>query len=238
MYFKVRRSALDPGGTLPILLQTGALLVRGETPQGKFQIQVTASADIGGNSDALLYAMIPDIDQLDLILNNQQSGWISIAFRGASEMHGDTTSPVPNLTGRWINLSPFETDEFGIPRAYVQFTINPAENSLAIGMEAAMVALAQGLANGNPADINMSPPSRDALGTTYHEGGTLWMGTNPGTSVTDSNGRFHHVANAYCADQSLFVTVGSVNPTLTGLTLARKVAQAVVARALGAPAPP
>ena len=46
---------------------------------------------------------------------------------------------------------------------------------------------------------------------------------NPATSVTDTNGRFHHVANAYCADQSLFVNVGSVNPTLTGLTLARKV---------------
>ena len=52
------------------------------------------------------------------------------------------------------------------------------------------------------------------------------MGTNPTTSVTDTNGRFHHVANAYCADQSLFLTVGSVNPTLTALTLARKVAQA------------
>jgi hypothetical protein len=33
------------------------------------------------------------------------------------------------------------------------------------------------------------------------------------------------------------VTVGSVNPTLTGLTPARKVSEAVVARALGQPAP-
>ena len=47
MYFKVLRSALDPGNTLPSLLQTGALLVRGTAPQGKFQIQVTASADMG-----------------------------------------------------------------------------------------------------------------------------------------------------------------------------------------------
>ncbi len=61
---------------------------------------------------------------------------------------------------------------------------------------------------------------------------------DPASSVTDTNGRFHHISNAYCADQALFVTVGSVNPTLTGLTLARKVAQAVVARALGQQAPP
>jgi choline dehydrogenase-like flavoprotein len=64
------------------------------------------------------------------------------------------------------------------------------------------------------------------------------MGLDPATSVTDTNGRFHHVANAFCADQALFVTVGSVNPTLTGLTLARKVSEAVIARALGQPVPP
>ena len=63
------------------------------------------------------------------------------------------------------------------------------------------------------------------------------MGTDPTTSVTDPNGRFHHVANVYCADRSLFVTVGSVNPTLTGLVLARKVAEAAVAFASGAPSP-
>ncbi len=224
-------------GTLPLLLQTGALLVRGAKPQGKFQIQVTASADPAGNSDVLLYSMIPDIDQLDTILQSQQAGWISFAFRGASELKGDTTSSVPDTLGRWINLSPFESDEFGVPRAYVQFTTSQVESDLATAMEDAMVELATGLANGNMADLQTNGPTRDALGTTYHESGTLWMGANPATSVTDSNGRFHHVSNAYCADQSLFVTVGSVNPTLTGLTLARKVAEAVVARAFGQPPP-
>lgn len=237
MYFKVRRSALDPGNTLPSLLQTGALLVRGAASQGKFQIQVTASADMGGNADALLYTMIPDIDQLEALLASQQAGWISFALRGASELKGDPTTSVPNPSGRWIDLSPFEADEFGIPRAYVQFTTSPAEDGLAGTMESCMVALARGLANGNAADLQMGNPQRDPLGSTYHEGGTLWMGTNPDTSVTDPNGRFHHISNAYCADQALFVTVGSVNPTLTGLTLARKVSEAVVARALGQPAP-
>ena len=90
----------------------------------------------------------------------------------------------------------------------------------------------------NAADLQMSGPQRDSLGSTYHEGGTLWMGADPTSSVTDPNGRLHHVSNAYCADQSLFVTVGSVNPTLTGLTLARKVAAAVAAQAVGLPAPP
>jgi choline dehydrogenase-like flavoprotein len=211
--------------------------VRGTAPQGKFQIQVTASADMGGNSDALLYAMIPDIDQMDAMLASQQAGWISFAFRGASQLTGDSATPVPNPSGRWINLSPFEKDEFGIPRAYVQFTTSATEDALAGTMETCMVAMAQALANGNAASLQMSNPERDPLGSTYHEGGTLWMGLDPVTSVTDANGRFHHVANAYCADQALFVTVGSVNPTLTGLTIARKVSEAVVARALGQQTP-
>jgi choline dehydrogenase-like flavoprotein len=237
MYFKVRRSALDPAHTLPLLLQTAALLIRGAAQQGKFQIQVTASADTGGNSDALLYTMIPDIDDLDAVLSMQDADWISLAFRGASELTGDKTSSIPNSAGRWINLSPFEVDEFGMSRAYVQFTTTPDEENLAKVMESCMVSLAQALANGNAADLQMGDPQRDPLGSTYHESGALWMGTNPATSVTDPNGRFHHVSNAYCADQALFVTVGSVNPTITGLTLARKVSEAVVARALGLPTP-
>ena len=59
------------------------------------------------------------------------------------------------------------------------------------------------------------------MGTTYHEAGTLWMGDSPASSVTNTAGRFHHVTNAYACDQSLFPTAGSVNPVLTGLTLAR-----------------
>ena len=52
----------------------------------------------------------------------------------------------------------------------------------------------------------------------------MWMGDDSSTSVTDTSGRFHHVRNAYACDQSLFPTVGSVNPVLTGLVLARRLA--------------
>lgn len=238
IFVRINRAALDPGNTLPQQLQTGALLVRGSTPQGKFHIQVTASADPTGNSDALLYTMIPDIDQLDMTLANQQSGWISMAFRGVSQLIGDQNTSVPNQSGRWINLSRFENDEFGVSRAYVQMTTTASEDTLANAMDAAILALANQLAGNNPADLQLTSQDRDGLGTTYHEAGTLWMGTNAQTSVTDTNGRFHNVGNAFCADQSLFVTVGSVNPTLTGLVLSRKVAQAAVALATGAAPPP
>jgi choline dehydrogenase-like flavoprotein len=237
IYVKVKRTALDPTNTLPNILQTGAVIVRGTTGTGKYHLQVTASADPNGNSDALLYSMIPDVDQLNAILASQQAGWISIAFRGVSQQFGDQNSSVPNAAGRWINLSPTEVDEFGMPRAYVQLTTTAAEDGLANDMDAAILALGRQLAGNDPRSLQIVSQGRDGLGTTYHEAGTLWMGTDPTTSVTNANGRFHHIANCYVADQSLFPTVGSVNPTLTGLVLSRKVSEAAIALVTGQPEP-
>ena len=70
----------------------------------------------------------------------------------------------------------------------------------------------------------------DGIGTTYHEVGTLWMGTDFRKSVTDSHGRFHHIRNAYCVDQSIFPTAGSANPVLTGITLSRRIAESIIDR--------
>jgi len=176
----------------------------------------------------LLYNLIPDIDQLNTILAGQTADSITIAFRGVSQHFGDKTSSVPNGSGRWINLSPFEVDEFGVPRAWVQMTTSPNENAIANAMESAIFALATKMAGGNPANVQTLGQNRDGLGTTYHDAGTLWMGSSPANSVTNTKGRFHHIANAFCTDQSLFVTVGSVNPTLTGLVLSRRVAQSAV----------
>src|SRR4029077_3390913 len=63
---------------------------------------------------------------------------------------------------------------------------------------------------------------RDALGTTHHDAGTLRMGTDRNTSVTAPNCRFHDVKNAYVASPALFPTIGSPNPMLTGIALARR----------------
>ena len=72
---------------------------------------------------------------------------------------------------------------------------------------------------GSPATI--PAPVRDDLGTTHHETGTLWMGDGS-NSVTDPNCKFRHVANAYAAGPTLLPTIGSPNPMLTGIALARR----------------
>src|SRR5262249_30983074 len=66
---------------------------------------------------------------------------------------------------------------------------------------------------------------RDGMGTTHHEAGPLWMGDDPTSSVTNANARFHFVDNAYVAGPALLPTVGSPNPMLTGVALARRLAE-------------
>ncbi len=68
---------------------------------------------------------------------------------------------------------------------------------------------------------------QDKLGTTHHEAGTLFMGA-AGASITDTNGKFHDLTNVYVAGPAIFPTLGSANPSLTALSLARRTAQAIV----------
>jgi choline dehydrogenase-like flavoprotein len=70
---------------------------------------------------------------------------------------------------------------------------------------------------------------RDGLGTTHHEAGSLRTGEDPTRSVTNANGHFHHVANAYAIGPALFPSVGSPNPMLTGIALARRLADQLAA---------
>lgn len=233
---RIRRSALPP---IPGHVQTAAMLVRGLAPAGHFHLQLTASTSRAG-SDEMLFTMIPDLDVLDAHLANGDPDWIAITLRGIGEMIGDRTTVVPNGASSWIDLSPWDSDEYGVPRAYVHLQLSAADAQTWFTMDEAAVALAQAIA-GSPSDIQYLydgawraqpfplhrpfPEWHRGLGTTYHEAGTLWMGADAATSVTNPIGRFHHVTNAYACDQSLFPTVGSVNPVLTGLTLARQLAE-------------
>jgi hypothetical protein len=60
------------------------------------------------------------------------------------------------------------------------------------------------------------------------------MGTDPATSATNPDCRLHRVENAYVVGPALWPTIGSPNPMLTGVALARRLGD----RIAPAPAPP
>jgi len=94
-------------------------------------------------------------------------------------------------------------------------------------MDAAMQKVAAIFANGQPMQVIQT--NRDGLGTTHHEAGTLWIGTDPTRSVTDHQGRFHHTDNLYAAGPALFPSIGSPNPMLTGIALSRRTGDFIMA---------
>jgi len=62
------------------------------------------------------------------------------------------------------------------------------------------------------------------VGGTAHQAGTLRFGTDPVTSVLDLDCKAHELDNLYVTDASFFPSIGAVNPTLTIIANALRVA--------------
>jgi choline dehydrogenase-like flavoprotein len=71
----------------------------------------------------------------------------------------------------------------------------------------------------------------------FHPMGTTRMGRDPGTSVVGPSGETHDVPGLYVADASLFPTSLRVNPMITIMAVARRIA-AGIADGVTADAPP
>jgi choline dehydrogenase-like flavoprotein len=68
------------------------------------------------------------------------------------------------------------------------------------------------------------------LGGTAHQAGTLRFGTDPTQSVLDLNCKTHEIDNLYVTDASFFPSIGAVNPTLTIIANALRVADHIKQR--------
>jgi choline dehydrogenase-like flavoprotein len=219
-------------------LEASALFVKGRKQHADgsashFHLQITASGlkGLGTDSEAELFKKIPDIDTLDNF-RKASDDHVVVTIRGVGEIQ-------PNNPHNRVRLAFDQTDEFGVPRAFVELadprqpaqptdslqTVNDRE--LWDAMDAASDQVRQVFVGTAPFDELQR--TRDGLGTTHHESGTLHMGTDPGASVTTPNGRFHHVVNAYAIGPSLLPTMGSPNPMLSGVALARRMADHLVA---------
>ena len=65
------------------------------------------------------------------------------------------------------------------------------------------------------------------LSGTAHQAGTCRFGSDAATSVLDLDCRAHEVDNLYVVDASFFPSIGAVNPTLTIVANALRVADAL-----------
>lgn len=230
LVIRVTRAAIPGLAGAANELQTAALFVKGRATRpngdllGRFHLQISASGG-GGNVGAEdeLWRKVPDVDFFDQLRTSTDTQ-VAIAIRGLGEMEAADFSNVENHANRVALDS--GTDEHGKRRAVVTLAPTARDQDTWNAMDAAMQKVAAVFANGQPMQVVLN--NRDGLGTTHHEAGTLWMGTDPGRSVTDEDGRFHHVDNLYAAGPCLFPSIGSPNPMLTGIALARRTGDKIV----------
>jgi hypothetical protein len=229
------------GKVLASELQQAAVHIQCEGTSGRFQFQFYAATNSGG-PDANLYRLVPDLEIQQQIADNFQSDKIRIVLRASGQVQGGRAAPIGDPGFDYIDLAgdaDFD-QQFGHRRAWVQFNRGDHFNDpIWQEMHDTGHAIARAMATGGPPPVYRGDFTIDTLkhqqgvGTTFHDAGCLWIGDDPSSSVTDVRGHFHHVTNAYCCDQALFTTIGSSNPVLTGLSLARRVATDLVDRHSG-----
>jgi hypothetical protein len=223
---------------------------------GHFHIQITASGvgKLDSGSEAELFKKIPNIDELDRFLDLSDE-YVVITLRGIGEMTADRTSVDPQNRVTLDPRGPIGAFDYGEPRALVRLEAAPknaadprGEKDLILWdiLDGSSVEVARMLAGDRPEALQFlhpdadparswwdgTPPPinlrRDTLSSTHHEGGTLWMGDDAATSVTDAWGRFHEADNLHAVGPCLLPSMGSPNPMLSGVALSRRMADHLI----------
>jgi gluconate 2-dehydrogenase alpha chain len=127
---------------------------------------------------------------------------------------------LPQLSNR-VDLDPELRDSNGFPVARITYANHPYELNAAAHYQPIMVDVLS--TAGALSTVPVMPNQRSPVPASRHIMGTLRMGSDPASSVTDANGKFHDVANLYAADGSVFPTSGGMNPSLTIMALAYRI---------------
>jgi len=133
------------------------------------------------------------------------------------------TEEPPNPDSR-VSLSSADVDLLGRPRLHLEWRFN---EQYVAGMQAGVQLLARSLGVMGAGRLRW-PITRDgllrSLTPARHHMGTTRMHADPRQGVVDSHCRVHGVNNLHIAGSSVFPTPGIVNPTLTLIALAIRLA--------------
>lgn len=247
-------------------LQTSALLVKGKASNSRtFHFQITASGlhKLGTESEAELFKKIPTLEHLQDMLRATDDT-IVITIRGIGDMTARNPDSFIELSTLELDFDrPKAVVHLGNSKATPQDFLGSAQTQndrmTWDAMDAVADKIALIFAGDEPFDIlasanhTISVPKgtrakrlaklaefkarRDDLGTTHHDAGTMRMGDNVADAVTNDFGRIHDTTNCYITGPALFPTVGSPNPMLTGVALARRTGDLLNSSVLAGPDP-
>ncbi|HET7037374.1 MAG TPA: family 16 glycoside hydrolase [Thermomicrobiaceae bacterium] len=247
------------------LLAKGKATIAGTDRYFHLQITASGLAKLGTNSESELFRKVPSSEQVSAMLQATDDT-VVLTLRGIGQMGSQNPdsrvelaqTPSDSDFGRpkaWVTIGNAKAPTGGGSQTQ-------EDRDFWDAMDAYTDEMAVLFANGQPFEILVmnnnqldrvipvpagTPAAqlktllpyaarRDGLGTTHHEAGTLWMSTNPADGVTNEFGRIHDTTNCYVAGPALFPTVGSPNPMLIGVGLARRTADMLTSQVLPSPA--
>ncbi|MCE0535914.1 GMC family oxidoreductase [Kineosporia rhizophila] len=153
------------------------------------------------------------------------SGWAAEddlnRYRVFEVVHQTEQSPDPENR---ITLDRERTDRYGrpFPVLHWRWTAEDRERITRSRDLYAQAFAEAGLGDFVQTDWDHGQPRM--IGGNHHHLGGVRMSADPGTGVVDADARVHDLENLYVAGSSVFPTGGSVNPTLTIVALALRLA--------------
>jgi|SRR5579884_1143929 len=246
-------------------LQCSALLVKGKASNGRtFHFQITASGlnKLGTDSETELFKKLPTLEQMNDMMRASDDS-VVITIRGIGDMTPrnpdsfvtlsttdvdfDRPKAVVTLGNAKADPKDFpgsaETnndrttwDEMDVVSDKIALIFAGAE-PFEILAGTRVIPVPAGTAAQRLSVLAAFKNRRDDLGTTHHDAGTMRMGNNVADAVTNDFGRIHDTTNCYIAGPALFPTIGSPNPMLTGVALARRTGDLLNAGVLVGPDP-
>lgn len=170
----------------------------------------------------LLYRILPDASTKAAVDTYQEPGYVVIMLHSMGEFLGAQSSE------SWNAVS---TNAEGKSQVIVE--MQQADKDFWAEMDQTTYDVMTALAGDAPLEYQYNHPDGSFSWSStrpdpallhnkglVHEAGTLWMGDDPATSVTASNGQMHRYHNVYGLGSMLFPRPGSFNPTLTGVAQA------------------
>ena len=166
----------------------------------------------------------------DQILPGPKGGWSAYMQKNSSRGAMDEAATGPRQTGlsaffeekgrksNYLSPATDRTNQFGMPLTEVHFD---RDKQVMLNMNRRLAELTEIFSY--MSDYTQTETVLEgAVG--YHASGTCRMGATPEDGVVDGDLRVHDVDNLYVCSTAVFPSVGAVNPTLTLVALAFRLA--------------
>ena len=132
-----------------------------------------------------------------------------------------------------------QRDALGIPRVHLDWRISPLDLATIRRHQDVLAAELEARGLGTIDDrFDPDQRHRSPIMSNYHHIGSTRMHEDPTSGVVDADCRVHEAPNLFVAGSSVFPAGGYLNPTLTIIALALRIADTIRADLSGGASPP